>query len=117
MHGNDNRKFIRKAWRRRNDRYNKVLADETVNGFFANTDMEKQRRHQAAFIGYAIGSGKQYTGKSMTKVHEGMNLQPHHYDAIVNHLSSTLKEFGVADDDIRKVADKVNALRDDILYK
>lgn len=35
--------------------YVKVLADPTVNEYFTNTDMEKQRRHQAAFISYAIG--------------------------------------------------------------
>ncbi|WP_276356359.1 group I truncated hemoglobin [Cohnella caldifontis] len=97
--------------------YDKVMADGTVNGFFARTDMEKQRRHQADFIGYALGSGKKYTGQSMSKVHAGMNLQPKHYDAIVNHLSSTLREFGTSPEDIRKVEDTVNTLRDDILYK
>ncbi|PYI56895.1 group I truncated hemoglobin [Paenibacillus flagellatus] len=97
--------------------YEKVLADDTVNGFFAHTDMDKQMRHQTAFIGFALGSGRQYQGKSMAKAHEGMNLQPVHYDAIVRHLGDTLREFGVSPEDIRQVADKLNTLRDDILYK
>lgn len=97
--------------------YKKVLADETVNHFFKNTDMEKQRRHQAAFIGYALGSGREYTGKSMAKAHEGMNLQPVHYNAIIHHLTSTLKEFNVGQDDINQVVAKIDTLRDDILYK
>ena len=32
------------------DFYKLVLADDSVNHFFADTDMEKQRRHQTAFI-------------------------------------------------------------------
>ena len=35
--------------------YEKVLADETVNKFFEETDMEKQRRHQSLFISWALG--------------------------------------------------------------
>lgn len=82
-----------------------------------HTDMDRQRRHQAAFIGYALGSGRQYTGKSMAKAHEGMNLQPEHYDAIVGHLADTLKHFQVSDEDIREVEKTIGTLRDDILYK
>jgi hemoglobin len=35
--------------------YDRLLKDETVQHFFANTNMEKQRRHQALFISYALG--------------------------------------------------------------
>ena len=56
-----------------------VLKDATVNQFFQNTDMEKQRSHQSKFISFALGGPKQYTGKSMAKAHEGMNLQPEHF--------------------------------------
>lgn len=97
--------------------YRRILADPTVNHFFKHTDMVKQRRHQAAFISYALGSGRQYTGKSMAKAHEGMNLQPVHYDAVVGHLKDTLKQFQVSDEDIREVEKTIGALRDDILYK
>lgn len=97
--------------------YRRILADPTVSHFFEHTDMDKQRRHQAAFIGYALGSGRQYTGKSMAKAHEGMNLQPEHYDAIVGHLADTLKHFQVSDEDIREVEKTIGTLRDDILYK
>lgn len=49
------------------DFYKRVLADDTINHFFAHTDMEKQRRHQTAFISYALGGANQYTGRSMKK--------------------------------------------------
>ena len=31
-----------------------VLKDETVNQFFQNTDMEKQKSHQSKFISFAL---------------------------------------------------------------
>ncbi|QQE73385.1 group 1 truncated hemoglobin [Brevibacillus composti] len=97
--------------------YELVLADETVNHFFANTDMEKQRKHQTKFISYALGGPNQYSGQSMAAAHKGMNLQPVHFDAIVAHLQAALRHFGVQEEDIRDALEKVNALRKDILYK
>jgi hemoglobin len=97
--------------------YVRVLADETVNHFFDKTDMEKQRRHQAAFISYALDESRAYTGKSMQKAHEGMNLQPEHFNAIAKHLTETLQHFGVDQSDIGQVIAKVATLKDDILYK
>lgn len=97
--------------------YDRMLADETVAHFFANTDMEKQRRHQALFISYALGGPNQYSGESMAKVHAGMNLQPEHFDTVVRHLAEALSDFQVSDADIKDVAEQLNKLRDDILYK
>ncbi|MFP3391170.1 group I truncated hemoglobin [Brevibacillus sp. SIMBA_040] len=97
--------------------YDLVLADDTVNHFFKDTDMEKQRKHQTKFISYALGGPNQYSGQSMAKVHAGMNLQPVHFDTIVKHLHSALTHFGVRDGDIDDALTKVGSLRDDILYK
>lgn len=55
-----------------------VLKDDTVNHFFEKTDMEKQRGHQTKFISFALGGPKQYSGQSMAKAHQGMDLQPAH---------------------------------------
>ncbi|HZG58924.1 MAG TPA: group 1 truncated hemoglobin [Anoxybacillus sp.] len=97
--------------------YDLVLADDTVNHFFKNTDMEKQRQHQAKFISYALGGPNQYTGRSMAKAHEGMNIQPVHFDVIVKYLHDALAHFDVSEADIQAALSKVEALRDDILYK
>jgi hemoglobin len=96
--------------------YKRVLADQTVSPFFKETDMDRQRRHQTAFISFALG-GKAYTGKSMAVVHKGMNLQPQHFDTIVKLLSETLSDFRVSQEDVRQIAAKVETLREDILYK
>jgi hemoglobin len=94
-----------------------VLKDETVNHFFVDVDMEKQRSHQTKFISFALGGPKNYTGKSMAKAHEGMNLQPEHFDAIAKHLHEALAHYGVPEADIDTALTRVASLRDDILYK
>ena len=94
-----------------------VLKDEKVNSFFEHTDMEKQRRHQSKFISFALGGPNQYSGQSMAKAHEGMNLQPDHFNAIANHLHDALAHYGVSEADIDKALTKVASLKDDILFK
>ncbi|WNR45689.1 group I truncated hemoglobin [Paenibacillus roseipurpureus] len=97
--------------------YELVLADETVNHFFAKTDMEKQRKHQTKFISFALGGPNQYTGASMSKAHAGMNLQEEHFQAIATHLHDALAHFNVGADEINQVLAKVSTLKDDVLHK
>ena len=94
-----------------------VLKDETVNHFFQHTDMDKQRAHQSKFISFALGGPNQYSGQSMSKAHEGMNLQPNHFQAIANHLHDALAHFGVEERDIDTALTKIATLKDDILYQ
>ncbi|MZQ84144.1 group 1 truncated hemoglobin [Paenibacillus sp. 5J-6] len=97
--------------------YELILADDTVNEFFKNTDMEKQRKHQTKFISFALGGPNQYSGLSMARAHKGMNLQPVHFNAVANHLSEALAHFDVPKSDIDQVITHVASLKDDILNK
>ncbi len=98
------------------DFYNRVLADDTVKNFFAQTDMKKQRRHQTAFISYALG-GPQYTGRSMEKAHAGLNLQPEHFEAIAKHLGEALAVHSVPQEDINTILERVVTLKEAVLYQ
>lgn len=97
--------------------YDRLLQDETVAHFFTKTDMEKQRRHQALFISFALGGPNQYTGQSMTKAHEGMNLTMDHFLTVAKHLSDALRDFNVSEEDIQTVVEHLLTLKDDILGK
>ncbi len=99
------------------DFYKFILADNSINHFFRNTDMEKQRRHQTAFISYALGGSKGYTGRSMEKAHAGLNIQPEHTDAILQHLSQAMNLHGLSAQDIDNILIQVSHLRDAIEYK
>ena len=99
------------------DFYRDVLADEIVSHFFDHTDMEKQRRHQTAFISYALGGTKQYSGRSMEKAHAGLNLQPEHFDAIVKHLTDAIIAHGASQEGLDAALAKIAALKQAFLYK
>jgi hemoglobin len=53
----------------------------------------------------------------MAKAHEGLNLQPIHFDAIAKHLHDALADFDVDEKDIQTVLGSVSTLKGDILYK
>lgn len=88
--------------------YERVLQDERINHFFANTDMVKQRAHQKAFLTYAFGGTDKYDGRQMRAAHkelvEKQGLKGEHFDAVAENLMATLREMGVSEDLLGEVA-------------
>ena len=88
--------------------YERVLKDDRIKHFFANTDMNKQRAHQKAFLTYAFGGSDKYDGRLMRESHkelvEKQGLNSDHFDAVAEDLLITLREMGVSEDLIVEVA-------------
>jgi hemoglobin len=88
--------------------YERVLQDDRIKHFFANTDMKKQREHQKAFLTYAFGGTDKYSGTQMREAHrdlvDNQGLNSDHFDAVAEDLMITLKEMGVPDDLLAEVA-------------
>lgn len=101
--------------------YKKVLGDDRVNYFFAQTDMKKQAQHQKLFLTYAFGGAPNYSGKSMGAAHKHlvkeMGLNDRHFDAIAENLNATLKEMNVPESLIAEVASIVESTRDSVLNR
>ena len=97
--------------------YKRILADSTLNHYFAHTDMEKQRHQQVAFFSDIFEGPKQYSGRTMETTHKGMNLQQQHFDAIAKHLSEAVAVRGVSQEDANAVLARVSSLKDAILNK
>ena len=97
--------------------YKKVLADERINMYFENVDMEGQIAKQKAFLTMAFGGPNNYTGKSLAEGHKGMNLQDVHFNAVAECLVGTLKELEVAEENINAVVDICLSVKDDVLNK
>jgi len=98
--------------------YDRVLADERIRHFFAETDMARQRAHQKAFLTVAFGGPHAYRGRDLRSGHahpvaEGLNDS--HYDAVVEHLAGALATLGVEAALIREVAAVAEVVRDDVL--
>jgi len=87
--------------------YDKVLADARIQHFFDNMDMDKQRRHQRAFLTYAFGGTNEYEGRSMREAHKGLvmnrGLNEGHFRGVLENLEATLQELSVAPNLIAEV--------------
>ena len=98
--------------------YRRVLADDRINLFFEDVDMEKQAGKQKAFLTMVFGGPHNYTGLDMREGHKHLvarGLNGTHFDAVVENLGATLKELGVADSDIAEVAALAETTRADVL--
>ncbi len=98
--------------------YQKVLSDESINGFFASTDMDRQRGKMISFLTVAFGGPERASGPSMREAHaplveKGLNDQ--HIDAVAGHLADTLNELGVPAELSGEVLELVGSLRDEVL--
>lgn len=98
--------------------YRKVLADDRINSFFADVDMEQQAAKQKAFLTMVMGGPNNYSGEDMRKGHAHLverGLNDSHFDAVMENLGATLKELGVSDDLIGEAAAIAESTRDDVL--
>ena len=98
--------------------YKKVLSDESINGFFKNTDMEKQRGKQKAFLAMAFGGPVKYTGKDMRTAHARLvenGLNEDHFNAVAGHLVDTLNELNVPKKELDEIIQIALSVKDDVL--
>ncbi|ACK64291.1 globin [Rippkaea orientalis PCC 8801] len=103
--------------------YQKVLADERINHFFANLDMKQQIKHQKAFMTYAFGGGNNWNGRSMRQAHQKLveekGLTDIHFDAVAEDLVATLVELKIPQELIDEVVQIVGSVshRNDVLNR
>lgn len=100
--------------------YEKVLNDERINFFFENISMDAQIGKLKKFLKVAFGGQEIYTGKDMRKAHAPLvarGLNDSHVDALLEHMSATLREIGVKEDLIQEVIEIIESYRDDVLCR
>jgi len=100
--------------------YRKVLADDSINQYFETVDMEAQAAKQKAFLTFAFGGPANYSGKDMREGHAHLvkqGLNDAHFDAVMGHIGSTLKELNVPDELISEAAAIAESTRSDVLGK
>ncbi len=99
--------------------YQKVVADPLLAPFFSELDLAAQVRKQTAFMGWAFGSGQQYSGRDLGEAHRRLvrerGLTDVHFDAVAGHLDATLRELGIADDLVTEALTIVASVRGQVL--
>lgn len=98
-----------------NNFYERVLSDASLAPFFENTDMDRQHRHQVAFVSMALGGPKEYAGQAMKAAHTGRGIREQHFNSVAGHLSGALKWAGVGDEDVDTIIGVVAGLKDDVV--
>ncbi len=100
--------------------YRKVLADDRINQFFEDVDMEKQAAKQKSFLTLAFGGPNNYSGKDMRDGHAHLvakGLNDSHFDAVMENLGATLQELNVPAELIAEAAAIAESTRSDVLGK
>ena len=96
----------------------RILADELLGPYFATVDMGKQAVMLAEFLALAFGGPHAYTGRDLRTAHAQLpGLTDAHFDRVVSHLGSSLREFGVDEGDIATVLAVVETVRPDVLNR
>jgi len=72
-----------------------VAADDRINLKFARTDLERLRKMLIDQVCEATGGPCHYSGRDMKAAHAGMKVTRGEFDALVDDLVRTLKEFKV----------------------
>lgn len=96
--------------------YKKVLADDRIKHFFADTNMDKQRRKQKEFLSAAFGGPIPWTGKDMRKAHANIaGLNESHFNAVAENLQKTLQELNIKKELIDQVMTIAASTKNDVL--
>lgn len=98
--------------------YRHVLADDRINHWFDDVDMEKQAAKQKAFLTLAFGGPSNYSDKDMRDAHAHLverGLNDEHFDAVGENLVKALRELEVPQNLVDEVMEIVESTRDDVL--
>ena len=97
--------------------FRRVLADKSINHFFAGVDVAHLRAHQTMFVSALLGGPEPYTGRDIGAAHA--HLQPQlndtHFDAFLKHFRASQKEVGVKDEKAERVMKLLEDKRSTVL--
>lgn len=93
----------------------RCAADGRINGKFARTDVPRLKALLVEQVSAATGGKVEYTGRSMSDTHRGMQVTAGEFDALVEDLVATLKSFKVAESDQTALLGILGPLRSDIV--
>jgi hemoglobin len=95
--------------------YDRVAADPDLARWFADVDMTRLKAHQRAFLAAALGGPDLFSGRELHTAHAGMDITPDAFDAVVEHLATSLHDLGAGDDVVARVRLRLEDLRDQVV--
>ncbi|HME74120.1 MAG TPA: group 1 truncated hemoglobin [Mycobacterium sp.] len=96
------------------DFYCRVLEDDHLSSFYAESDMRRLKRKQVEFFAGALGGPEAYAGAPMKHVHKGRGITIHHFNRVAGHLKDSLTAAGVPETTIAEILGVIAPLAADI---
>jgi len=93
----------------------RCAGDTRINGKFARSDVPRLKAKLVEQVSAATGGKVQYTGRTMSETHRGMQVTAGEFDALVEDLVATLNKFGVPDVSQGQLLGILGPLRGDIV--
>jgi hemoglobin len=91
--------------------YDRVLVDERLQGFFAETDMRRLVDHHAKFLSALMGGPARYDARLLADVHAGLGIADDHFAAMLEALRATLAETPLSPEEVARVLARYEAYR------
>jgi hemoglobin len=99
--------------------YEKILSDERVSVFFANTDADKLRRMNNSFANMAFGNPSAHSAISLCAAHaplvQKMGMNDTHFDIVAGHLADAMRELGMEEALIQEGQAAIESVRDAVM--
>ena len=85
--------------------FRRILADNSINHFFAGADFPHLLAHYKMFVSALLGGPETYTRQDIGAIHAHLcpQLNDSHFDAFLKHFRAALQEVGVRDDRAERV--------------
>jgi hemoglobin len=74
--------------------YTRVWSDPELKGYFEGIEKDQLKRHQHAFLTFALGGGADSV-RSLPEAHNGLNITDEAFDRVAKHLRYTMEELDV----------------------
>ncbi|MGA9334401.1 MAG: group 1 truncated hemoglobin [Rudaea sp.] len=95
--------------------YARVLADPVLRPYFEGVEMLKLQRMQFEFFSTALGGPTAYSGRTMQHAHQGHSITREHFQAFVEHMFETLKDYDLTDEERYAIISRINTYTDDVV--
>lgn len=96
--------------------YDRMLDDDDLSGYFANTDMRHLIDHQTKFLASVMGGPASYTPEHLARVHERLKIDDAAFEGTVLILRETLEDHGLEETDIATVIGRVREQKSSIVF-
>ncbi len=100
-----------------NEILDKNLNNPRIGHYFHKVDMDKLKQLVFEFFSMGLGGPHQYTGRSMSTAHTGLNISETDFEIANDDTINALRENGVGEKEIDEIITILNSMKQDVIRK